>query len=233
MVEGIRGKDIDLSTLTEAMYILAYDVPSETRASVKDTPKKQEFLMAERSKIQKYLNNGPDSEKRTGVKQTMTPPGNMLQKSLYRIHPDYLDDVKDQAELWLREYEEMGFMARIKVFPIAPNTEGYKTFLSMQIDSVFEKMLGQEVLIEKAIDLGECPGKTKNQIETMLNTIENMVELYFGEQLPDGKINPDFDAKTYASMTDEITFIRERFFVMSKTVTIVTSWTKKAKKLDE
>jgi hypothetical protein len=233
MVEGISGRDIDLSTLTEAMHILAYDVPSETRASVKDTPKKQEFLMAQRSKIQKYLNNGPDSEKRTGVKQNMTPPANMLQKSLYRIHPNYLDDVKDQAELWLREYTEMGFTARIKVFPIATNTEGYKTFMSMQIDSVFEKMSGQELLIEKAIELKECPAKTKNQIETMLNTIENMIELYFGEQLPDGTINKDYDDKTYKSMSDEMEYIRQRYFEMSKTVTIVTSWTKKAKKPDE
>jgi hypothetical protein len=233
MVEGIMGSDIDLGTLTEAMHILAYDVPSETRSSVKDVPKTQEFLMAERSKIQKFLNNGLDTEKRTGVKSLMVPPANMLQKSLYRIHPDHLDAVKDKVELWLREYEEMGFQARIKVFPIATNQEGYKTFLSMQIDSVFEKMTGQEELIEKAIDLGECPGKTKNQIETMLNTIENMIELYFGELDTNGRPNHDYNQDTYTSMVDELKYVRERFLEMSRTVTIVLSWTKKAKKADE
>jgi hypothetical protein len=118
----------------------------------------------------------------------------------------------------------------MKVFPIATNEEGYKTFLSMQVDSIFEKMLGQAELIEKAIDLGEVPGKTRNQIDTTLNTIDNMIELYFGEFNTDGLSNKDYDADTYKSMTEELTLLRERFMMMSHTVRIVTSWTKKSKK---
>jgi hypothetical protein len=230
MVEYIRGADIDLTTLDQAMHILAYDVPSENRASVKDVPEKQQFLEAQRGKIQKYLNNGIDTEKQVGVKTSMTPPASMLQKSLYRIHPAYLDEVRDKVEQWLREYKDMGFQARMKVFPIATNEEGYKTFLSMQVDSIFEKLLGQAELIEKAIDLGEVPGKTRNQIDTTLNTIDNMIELYFGEFNTDGLSNKDYDADTYKSMTEELTLLRERFMMMSHTVRIVTSWTKKSKK---
>jgi hypothetical protein len=231
MREGIMGQDIDVEGLDQAMYILAYDVPSETRASIKDVTKKQEFLMAQRAKIQKYLNYGPghDSEKRQGVKSKMTPPANMLQKSLYRVHPQYVDEVRDMAELWLREYAEMGFTARIKLFPIATNSEGYRTFVSMQIDSIFEKLTGQEQLIEKAISLGEVPTKTKNQIDTSLYTIENMVELYFGEENPDGSLNKDFDQEVYGNMHDELVFVRERFSEMKHTVKEVLSWTKKDK----
>ena len=42
----------------------------------------------------------------------------------------------------------------------------------MQIDSILEKLTEQELLIEKAIDLGEVPTRLKNQIDTSIHNRE-------------------------------------------------------------
>jgi len=157
------------------------------------------------------------------------------QPKIYRSWLNFLNfniTMLNGSLLWARWYDR-NIMHEASTEEIHPGTsskeECKKFFLSMQIDSIFKKLTGQEQLIEKAINLGEISGKAKNQIETSLNTIENMIELYFGEENPDGTLNKDYDDETFKSLHDELVFVRERFTEMKHTVKEVLSWTKKDK----
>ncbi|HIH37268.1 MAG TPA: hypothetical protein HA232_05115 [Methanocellales archaeon] len=133
--------------------------------------------------------------------------------------------------LWARWYYQnvMHEASTEDVYPNSGIGDDRKDFSSKMVDSIFEKMTGQEQLIEKAFNLGEVPTKTKNQIDTSLYTIENIVELYFGDLNPDGTLNKDYDDALYKSLTNELVFVRERFFQMKHTVKEVLSWTVKSR----
>lgn len=230
MVEYIMGVDIDPSQLNKTLYLMAFDVPSENR---KDLTKEQKnFLMTERAKVTDFLNEGPTSEERVAIKQKGQAQGNMIQKSLYSVHKTYVDAVKDKVEQWTREYLNEGWTVRMAVFPIATNKEGYDTFFEMQVQNIHLKIAGQLAAIDEAEDKGCCPNKTRNQIETTLNTIRNQVDLYFGRYNPDGKLNTEYNDDAYQTMDEALTNAKQHLWQMVHEVVITTRWPQKGESIE-
>jgi hypothetical protein len=225
MKYSIEGEDApDISLLTKKMYIFAYDVPAETKKSIQDDTELVRWLMKQRDKIQTYMVKGLEKQKGVGVKTGQLPPGLMLQKSLYRINEGYVDDVISLSDQWEREYNDRGFEVRMEVFPIATTEHGFRAFFDMQFDNTMGRIGDQDEQIMKALDQGKIPGKTKNEVESNLYTLTNVINMYFGRGTVAGGINPDYNEEAFNSLTEYMDMVQSSFRRMSATCEVVKSW---------
>lgn len=179
--------DLDTLDLEEGMYILAYDVPSE---NIKRLPESDKRMLASR---RNYI--------RAQLFYVYGCP--RLQNSLYRVSEQTVEAVKARVAEWAAWYDEKGFKAKLRLFPIGLNQEGYQTFLEMENDTILGWLTEIEELFKGYIDKKEIKQKALDENIKKIQVLESIIYEHFGPQ------SKDFDKKRFDTLHDELNFVRD------------------------
>lgn len=177
--------EVDPSEFEKLMFILAYDVPSE---NIKHLPK------ADRN----WLNS-----KRWSIRNELRFHYGcaLLQKSIWRVPETAVDALNKHVDKWRAEYQERGFDAKLRVFPIGTTDVGYAAFIDMEYDCLRAWLTDIETLLQEAIDKKEIQQKALREHKDKARVLGAIVDQDFG------KASPNYDSKRYKELKEEIAFV--------------------------
>jgi len=177
--------EIDPSEFEKLLYILAYDVPSE---NIKHLPKTERtFLNSKRWFIRDQLRF------KFGCA--------MLQKSLYRVPDTAVQALTLQVDKWREEYNERGYEAKLRVFPIGTTDVGYAAFIDMEYDCLRAWLTSIEELLQQAITDKVIQQKALREHKDKARVLGAVIDQDFG------KGAPEYDAKRYKELKEEMDFV--------------------------
>lgn len=177
--------EIDPEDFDRAMYILAYDVPSENIRHLSKA--ERNFLNSKRWFIRDQLR----------FKYGCA----MLQKSLYRVPETAVEALTAEVEKWKDEYAEAHYEAKMRVFPIGTTEVGYAAFVDMEYDCIRAWLTSIEELLQEAIKTKSIQQKALREHKDKARVLGAIVEQDFG------KSTADFDSKRYKELKEEMDFV--------------------------
>ena len=177
--------EVDPSDFEKLLYILAYDVPSE---NIKHLPKTERtFLNSKRWFIRDQLRF------KFGCA--------MLQKSLYRVPETAVKALEAQVDKWRDEYNERGYEAKLRVFPIGTTDVGYAAFIDMEYDCLRAWLTSIEELLQQAITDKVIQQKALREHKDKARVLGAVIDQDFGRNAP------EYDAKRYKELKEEMDFV--------------------------
>jgi hypothetical protein len=177
--------EVDPDEFDRLVFILAYDVPSENIKRLSQT--ERTFLNSKRWFIRDQLRF------KFGCA--------MLQKSLYRVPEDMVATLTVQVDKWREEYNERGYEAKLRVFPIGTTDVGYAAFIDMEYDCIMAWLTSIEELLLKAISDASIQQKALREHKDKARVLGTVIDKDFG------KASPDYDDKRYKSLKEEMDFV--------------------------
>jgi len=169
----------------KTLFILAYDVPSE---NIKHLPKSERnFLNSKRWSIRNELRFHYGCA--------------LLQKSLWRVPETAVDALSKHVDKWRMEYQERGYDAKLRVFPIGTTDVGYSAFIDMEYDCLRAWLTDIETHLQDSIDKKEIQQKALREHKDKARVLGAIVDQDFG------KTSPDYSPKRYKELKEEIAFV--------------------------
>ena len=177
--------EVDPSEFERLMFILAYDVPSE---NIKHLPKTE----------RNWLN-----AKRWSIRDTLRFKYGcaLLQKSLWRVPESAVKALTVEVDKWRDDYHERHYEAKLRVFPIGTTDVGYSAFIDMEYDCLRAWLTSIEELLQDAITTKSIQQKALREHKDKARVLGAIVDQDFG------KGSPDYDAKRYKELKEEMDFV--------------------------
>lgn len=190
--------EVDLEDFEKVLYILAYDVPSE---NIKSLPKtERNWLNSKRWSIRNELRFHYGCA--------------LLQKSLWRVPETAVQALSKVVDKWRSDYQERGYEAKLRVFPIGTTDVGYAAFIDMEYDCLRAWLTDIETLLQDAIDKKQIQQKALREHKDKARVLGAIVDQDFG------KSSPNYDSKRFKELKEEIAFVLDAIGRVEEVATI-------------